>query len=230
MNHKNVLLKDQQNHVMLLFCPIMSRIKPNICTELSPSTQRRHTDAMTLTPCRFQLHRNRCHSLSPLLTSNTGSSQQRLDNWSSSCRSPQREKGKMDTTRQTFNLSEPTETEPGEGRDKTARRTVGDRDSTDEQGGVGKRGGGGWFVWPHSTRSEEKQAKTPALDKGCYGNPSPLGQEISGESTDRIFLQLVCENRKNVMSSLLFKASCDSPSHQVEVFFSPYGHMQRQYI
>ena len=168
MNHKNVLLKDQQNHVMLLFCPIMSRIKPNICTELSPSTQRRHTDAMTLTPCRFQLHRNRCHSLSPLLTSNTGSSQQRLDNWSSSCRSPQREKGKMDTTRQTFNLSEPTETEPGEGRDKTARRTVGDRDSTDEQGGVGKRGGGGGglvFLTPLNT-PQKKAGKKPHPRQG----------------------------------------------------------------
>lgn len=66
--------------------------------------------------------------------------------------------------------------------------------------------GGGWFVWPHSTCSEEKQAKTPTLDKGCYGNPSPLGHEISGESTDRMCLQRVCGNRKNVMSSLLFKA------------------------
>lgn len=82
----------------------------------------------------------------------------------------------------------------GRGGNETARWTVGDRDSTDEMGGVGKRGG--WFVWPLSTCSEEKQAKTPALDKGCYGNPSPLGHKISGESTDRMCLQRVCGNTK----------------------------------
>lgn len=97
---------------------------------------------VTRTPWRhLQLHRDRCHSLSPPLTSNIGCSQQPLDNWSSSWRSPQREKGKTDTTQRTFNLYEPTETEPGEGRDKTARWTVGDRGSTDELGGVGKWGG-----------------------------------------------------------------------------------------
>lgn len=121
----------------------MRHIKQNTSTELSPSTRRRHADAMTLTPCHLQLHRNRCHSLSPPLTSSISSSQQPWDNWSSSWRSPQREKGKTDTTERTFNLYEPTEMEPGEGRDKTARRTVGDRGSTDELGGVGKRGGVG---------------------------------------------------------------------------------------
>lgn len=81
--------------------------------------QRRHVT--TPTPCHLQLHGNTCHSLSPPLTSNICGSQQPLDNWSASWRSPQRERGKMDTTERTFNLYEPTETESGEGRDKTAR-------------------------------------------------------------------------------------------------------------
>lgn len=68
---------------------------------------------------------------------------------------------------------------------------------------------GVWIVWPHSTCSQEKQAKTPVLDKGCHGNLSPLGHEISGESTERLPLPCVCveihKKRKTVMSSLLFR-------------------------
>lgn len=93
----------------------MRHIKENVCAQVPPSTERRHVEAMNPAPCHLQLHRNRCHSLSPPLTSSIGSSQQPLDNWSSSLRSPQRERGKTDTTQRTFNLYEPTETEAGEG-------------------------------------------------------------------------------------------------------------------
>lgn len=71
--------------------------------------------AMTPMPCHLQLHRNRCHSLSPPLTSNIGSSQQPLDNWSSSWRVPQREKGKTDTTQWTFNLTNQQKQSRGRG-------------------------------------------------------------------------------------------------------------------
>lgn len=183
---------------------------------------------MTLTPCHLQLHRNRCHSLSPPLTSSISSSQQPWDNWSSSWRSPQREKGKTDTTERTFNLYEPTEMEPGEGRDKTARRTVGDRGSTDELGGVGKRGGLVCLT-PFNTL-RRKAGQNPSLDKGCYGNPSPLGHEISGESTDRTCLQRVCGNRKNVMSSLLFKVNWARRYIKRRFSFLLLGHKRIQYI
>lgn len=116
---------ERQNYLILPFCQNMRHIEQNTSPELSPSTRRRQADATALTPCCLQLHRNRCHSLSPPLTSNTGSSQQPVDNCSSSRRSAQREKAKTDTTEPTFNLYEATETEPGEGRDKTARWAVG---------------------------------------------------------------------------------------------------------
>lgn len=41
-------------------------------------------------------------------------------------------------------------------------------------------------------RAQEKQAKTPALDKGCHGNPSPLGHQISRESTESVCLDEWC--------------------------------------
>lgn len=144
---------EHKTDLMLTFCQTTRHIKQNICTELSPTPRRCHGDAVALTPCHLQLHRNRCHSLSPPLTSNTGGSQQPLDNWSSSWRSPQREKGKTDTAERTFNLCEPTETEPGVGE---ARRGRGGTRQRGELWGteiplmswvvLANVGRGGWFV------------------------------------------------------------------------------------
>ncbi len=106
----------------------------------------------------------------------------------------------MDTTLWTLNLCWPTERKYEGGKAKKVGWTMrdrgypispllGDSDATDEVGG----GSWSWIVWPHSTCSQEKQAKTPVLDKGYHGNLSPFRQEISRESTESVRLcEYVC--------------------------------------
>lgn len=54
---------------------------------------------------------------------------------------------------------------------------------------------------PIQRAHKEKQANTPALDKGCHGNPSPLGHRISRESTES-----VCLGERRVWSCLRQKS------------------------
>lgn len=94
----------------------------------------------------------------------------------------------------------------GRGRDKTACWTVGDRGSTDELGGVGKRaGGGGWLVGlsdPIQHAQKKSRPKPLRRTRVAMATPLPSGTRSAGNQ----LTESVCGvngGATSVMSSLL---------------------------
>lgn len=72
--------------------------------------------------------------------------------------------------------------------------------------------GGSGLSDPIQNAHKESMPKTCVPDKGCYGNPSPFGHEISRESTESVWIcayvyRYAHSYRATVMSSLLFRPS-----------------------